>query len=215
MQHVVRHENGDMVTNTEWKAIWQSAVLIACTHLYPLILNSQTKQMHKKMHFKQYFEMEWAVALRELKSLAPLLSLCAGEYKANHTLGRVLHDDASPPAAPPVSCASTPSSLGPSRPPARIGPPQCAPHRNSPASSVPNPPPSTAPLSTISRHPPSPCCVALRSSQKDIEPLPTTAKGKRQHEPSPEPVEKRAKTERTGTPMPTSCFVMLTPPSRC
>ena len=123
MQRGVRYENGDMVTNTEWKAIRQSAVLIARSHLYPLVLNSQTKQTRKKMHFKRYFETEWAVALQELESLAPLLSLCAGEYKANHTLGGVLHNDASPPAAPPVSHVSTPSSLGPSRPPARIGPP--------------------------------------------------------------------------------------------
>ena len=63
MRRVVHHENGNMVTDVEWKAIQQSAVLIARTHLYPLVLNSQTKQMCKKMHFKWYFEMEWAVAL--------------------------------------------------------------------------------------------------------------------------------------------------------
>ena len=215
MQCVICHENGEMVTDVEWKAIWQSAILVAHTHFYPLILTSQTKQTQKKMHFKWYFETEWAVALQELKSLAPLLSLCAREYKANHTLGGVLHNDTSPPAAPPVSHASTPSSLGPSRPPTCIGPLWHTPHHNSLTSSVPDPPPSTAPSSTISHCPPSPCHITLRSSQKDIGLLLTTAKGTHQHEPSPEPVEKRAKTERTGMPMPMPCFVMLTPPSRC
>ena len=240
MRRAIRHENGNVITDAEWKAIRQSATLVARTHLFPLSRVSQTgaKQTRKKMYFKRYFSLEWAAALRELESLAPLLSLCFGEYKADHTLGGVLHDETSPRAAPPVSRASTPSSLGPSRPPARIGPPRRAPPRGTPASTLDLPPPSnsprhapprgspassladlppsTAPSSTVGRHPPSPRRVALKSSQRDPKPPPTVAKGKRRREPSPEQVEKRVRSaEPAGALTPTLCHsVTLTPP-RC
>ena len=105
MWHAIRHENGDVITDAEWKVICQSATLIARTHLFPLSRVSQTgaKQTRKKMYFKWYFSLEWAAALRELESLAPPLSLCFGEYKADHTLSGVLHDETSPRAAPPLS----------------------------------------------------------------------------------------------------------------
>ena len=59
------HENGNVITDAEWKAICQSAMLIACTHLFPLSCVSQTgaKQTCKKMYFKWYFLLEWAAAL--------------------------------------------------------------------------------------------------------------------------------------------------------
>ena len=117
---------------------------------------------------------------------------------------------------PPISHASTPSSLGPSHPPACIGPPWCAPPhgtpastldlpppsnsprrappRGSPASSLADLPPSTAPSSTVGHHPPSPRHVALKSSQRDPKPPPPVAKGKSRREPSPEQVEKRVRS---------------------
>ena len=105
MRCAICHENGDVITDAEWKAICQSATLVAHTHLFPLSHVSQTgaKQTRKKMYFKRYFSLEWAAALQELESLAPLLSLCFGEYKADHTLGSVLHDETSPCATPPPS----------------------------------------------------------------------------------------------------------------
>ena len=74
MWHAIHHENGDVITDAEWKAIRQSATLVARTHLFPLSRVSQTgaKQTRKKMYFKWYFSLEWAAALRELESLAPV-----------------------------------------------------------------------------------------------------------------------------------------------
>ena len=97
MRRAIRHEDGTILTDGQWKAIQRTAMLVARTRLQPLILTAQpgATQLRKKMYFKRYFSTEWAAALRELESLAPLLSLCAEEYKADHTLGAVLHDEAS------------------------------------------------------------------------------------------------------------------------
>jgi hypothetical protein len=111
------HVNGTILSKEEWKVICQSTFLVAHTHLQPLTQTSQpgANQSCKKMYFKCFFSKEWAETLWKLEPLAPLLSLCAGEYKAYHTLGAVLHNGVFQPKhdAPSVSHASTPSSLGP------------------------------------------------------------------------------------------------------
>ena len=217
MRCAIRHEDGTILTDGQWKAIRRTVMLVTRTCLQPLILTAQPRatQSRKKMYFKRYFLTEWAAALRELESLAPLLSLCAEEYKADHTLGAVLHDEASrprPQPEPPASRASTPSSLGPPRP-SRIGPPQHGPPRGNPATNIPAPPPPTSPLSSTAHHrPPSPRRVALKSSQKDPKPPPTAGKGKHRREPSPEQGEKRTRNaEDAGALLVLLCCVTLTP----
>lgn len=142
--------------------------------------------------------MKWAAALESLSPWLPSYPFTSGSTRSITPsvvccMTKPLH------VPPPVSCASTPSNLGLSFPPACIGPPQCAPPCSSPdstladlpppsgppqcappcgspASTLANLPPSTAPSSTIGCHPSSPHCIALKSSQKDPKPPLTVAK---------------------------------------
>jgi hypothetical protein len=75
--------------------VHQSASIVAHSNLasLPHTVQLVDNQPHKKMFFKHFFLTDWVKALCKLESLAPLLSLCAGKYKANMTLGMVLQDD--------------------------------------------------------------------------------------------------------------------------
>jgi hypothetical protein len=217
MQRVLRHEDGSMLAESEWKAIRQSALIVVRTNLYGL--NTTAPQAagrpRKKKYYKLFFMNEWVQALRQLEGLAPLVSLCSGEWKVDMTFGNVLQDEPSRPVpqvpshSVPPSRSSTPSSVGPA---SRVGPAFCSgsPFSHvSPASRA-GPVSShvtshTAPASSVSTSSsvshsrlPSPHCVALKSSQrvpKPVQPPPESAlasksvgpKGKRRHNPSPTP----------------------------
>jgi hypothetical protein len=196
-----------MLEELEWKAIRQSALIVARTHLYCLKTSAPQAagRVRKKSYYKRFFLNEWVQALRTLEGLAPLVSLCAGEWKADMTLGTVLQDEPScsvplvPSPSVPLSHSSTPSSVGPaSRGPASHGSPAS---HTAPASSI-----STS--SSVARsHHPLPRHVALKSSQRvskqaqpPPEPVPASTsagpKGKRRHDPSPTPrTRKRARSD--------------------
>ncbi|KAH9011606.1 hypothetical protein EDB85DRAFT_2159789 [Lactarius pseudohatsudake] len=118
----------------------------------------------KKTLYKHFFFKEWFAALQELKSAVPLMSLCAGYWKANMTLGSVLpdiHVDLPTPATSHVgtsSCAATPSNA--SRAPhsqSSVPPPACSQSSRpppAPRSQLSMPPP--APRSQSSMPPPTP-----------------------------------------------------------
>ena len=118
MKRTIQHNNGQHISDDEWKAIRQSAILVACTFLDPLdpqgILSAG--QPHKNFFYKNNFRNEWNHALSELEVVTPLTSFCAGTWKADLTLGSVLQDTtlSKNPAPGPPLCSSTPSSLAPS-----------------------------------------------------------------------------------------------------
>ena len=119
MKHTIRHDDGRHISDDKWKAIRQSAILVARTFLDPLdpqgILSAG--QPRKIFFYKNNFQNRWNRALSKLEVVAPLMSFCAGTWKADLTLGSVLQDTtlSKNPAPGPPSRSSTPSSLAPSR----------------------------------------------------------------------------------------------------
>ena len=107
---VIHHEYGDVITDMEWKAIFQSAMLIACTHLslppLPYFQNWGQTDVQEDV-FQVMLFIGVGCSSWELESLAPLLSLHFREYKINHTLSGVLHDKTSPCATPCLLCINT------------------------------------------------------------------------------------------------------------
>jgi hypothetical protein len=78
MKHSIRDENGTPISDSLWKSIWKSVVLVAHTYLANLPTPSQAGagQPQKKAFFECYYPSEWDQALRKLEVRAPLLSLC-------------------------------------------------------------------------------------------------------------------------------------------
>jgi hypothetical protein len=196
MKRSIQDENGTPISDSLWKLIRKSVVLVAHTYLANLPTPSQAGagQPWKKAFFKCYYPSEWDQALRKLKVQAPLLSLCFIDWKADQTLGGVLQDKlacfATAAHSAPPSCLTTPSSLGPS---------SCV----RPSSHITAPPSSVAPSSSSAPHSSchvSSCHLALKSSQKTAkqpaELAPTgNAKGKHRCDPSPALRTKRAKSD--------------------
>ena len=212
MRDIIRHEDRRCLTTEEWKAIRQSAVTVVRTCLETLstrhLPSSAANVPRKKNFYRRYFLKEWSQALRELELLAPLLTLCAGVWKADKTIGTVLQDSKSgpqEPSRPPSRASSVTSSL--SRAASRASTPGLAPpsstigsSRGAPSSTLASS--RAAPSSCQSR--PSPHRVILNKSSVRPRPVsgaaePASAnkgaasKGKRRHEPSPLLTEKRAK----------------------
>jgi hypothetical protein len=118
MKRLIQDENGTPISDSLWKLIQKSAVLVAHTYLANLPTPSQAGagQPWKKAFFKCYYPSEWDQALRKLEVQAPLLSLCFVDWKADQMLGGVLQDklahSATAAHSTPPSCLTTPSSLG-------------------------------------------------------------------------------------------------------
>jgi hypothetical protein len=57
MRHVLQHEDGSMLAESEWKAIRQSALIVACTNLYGLNTTAPQAagQPRKKKYYKLFF----------------------------------------------------------------------------------------------------------------------------------------------------------------
>ncbi|KAH9014933.1 hypothetical protein EDB84DRAFT_1567932 [Lactarius hengduanensis] len=218
----------------DWKAMRQSAILIVRTCIQPLNVTpyykyfteqvkksnakgakksgkkkpreSTTQQAKvKKTFYKRFFFKEWFAALQELESAVPLMSLCAGYWKADMTLRSVLPDIRVDLPTPATSHSSRPppaprsqSSMPPPAPhvrssvPSRTTRPRTWPVASGPATSPsPCPTPSDSSRAAASRSEPS----ARRDSSKAPQPSASCAppakkartKGKRKRDPSPPP----------------------------
>lgn len=188
MRRAIRHEDGSMITDSQWKAIRESATIVARTHLDHLKTPVAARPSRKKSFFKQYFLKEWVLALRELETMAPLLSLCSPAWKADQTLGSVLQQDDA--MSEPPSRASTPSSIAPAS--------RVLPSSNLGSSRI-GPPSSVAPSSSdlrSSSHARSNRRVSFKSLQ--------AASGAEQPPPDPAPASKatgpKAKRRRDPSP---------------
>lgn len=91
---VIRHENGTLITPSQWKLIRASTCAVARSTLANLFSSDPRAAgcPRKKKYFKTYFLEEWESALIRLELAAPLLTLCAGHWKADLTLGTILSD---------------------------------------------------------------------------------------------------------------------------
>ncbi|KAH9012068.1 hypothetical protein EDB84DRAFT_1569379 [Lactarius hengduanensis] len=150
MQRMIRHEDGVVISDLEWQAIRQSAGIVACSHMEPLKQDPRAvlAKMHKKGFVKKHFPDEWFAALIALERSAPVLSLCARNWKADMVLRAVL-DSLKSSAPVPPSRPSTPSLVTSSHPPpsSLVTSSSCA------LASHPTTPSSVAPRSQLSpRH---------------------------------------------------------------
>lgn len=198
MARAIRHENGELLSDDEWKTIRQSTITtmhsrldsIDTSHLPP----SATNQSHKKTFYTRYFMKEWLAALAELEVVVPLLSLCSGDWKADKMLASVLDKSANPgppsraptPSYAPSSRASTPALTS-------VGSSRGAPYSRGPPSSVGNSSqlPRTSPRRAILKS-------AVRSrplagSNPGAAGNDAASKNKRRREPSPARTGKKSK----------------------
>jgi hypothetical protein len=95
MQRSIRHEDGSLITKSEWTSIQSSARLVMADLLkFKLPQNSgnrQTKPEAKnRKFFRQNYPLDWHDALIRLEKQQPLLALCAPNWKADHVLGNML-----------------------------------------------------------------------------------------------------------------------------
>ncbi len=127
MLQAIQDEDGIFILKDWWDSIRSTAVIVTRTHLGILDVECYrvTHKKGSKTLYKRFYRAEWDCSLVELEKAAPLLSLCAGVWKADYTLGSVLEflllDDSPAPPSSGVSphCtfssrASTPSILQPS-----------------------------------------------------------------------------------------------------
>lgn len=205
MRRVIRDETGEMISPAEWKSIRKSAAVVFATHLEVLPISRLLAPGRpcKKNFYKRHFAKEWNRAIKALESVAPLLSLCSGTWKADLTLGSVLPGDRPSDAslAAANSRASTPSSVAPS---SRILPSNLSrsSHLAPPSSVVSSHAASPSHSSSlVSRAPPlSPRRVSFKSSRP---PLPTQSpvpSGPVQRQPASKAVGPKPKRARNQSP---------------
>ncbi|KAH9022747.1 hypothetical protein EDB83DRAFT_2320265 [Lactarius deliciosus] len=225
MQRAIRHEDGSLISEEDWKAMHQLAILISRTriemlditpyHKYLLEqvekgatkksgkstskkpMESTPQQLKlKKTFYRCFFFKEWFMALQELKSVAPLMSLCTGYWKADMMLGSVLPDtqfNLPTPASShrASSCAATPSNASQAPRSQSSIPP-----RTHSQSSMPTP----APHSQSSMPPPTPQAPQPPSTPRAPPAKKAGTKAKHRHNPSP-PLqsEKRLRNDDDGS----------------
>lgn len=126
---VIRHKTGTGVTPSQWKSIRASALAVTSSTLAGLTTRDPraANVPRGKRYFKTFFPKQWEAALLELEAAASILTLCAGNWKADLVLGTV--SSKAPTTAPP-SCAPSPHSssqrsqslVPPPPPPSKSGP---------------------------------------------------------------------------------------------
>jgi hypothetical protein len=92
MEKAIRHNDGTMITSSEWSAIKVSARAVKADllSLRPPRDRRAKDQSRTKVYFRTYFRHEWDSALAKLESYQPLLALCSSHWKADHVLGNTL-----------------------------------------------------------------------------------------------------------------------------
>jgi hypothetical protein len=92
MEKALRHDDGTMITSSEWSAIKVSARAVKADLLsLPPPRDQRAKdQSRTKVYFRTYFRREWDSAVAKLESYQPLLALCSSHWKADHVLGNTL-----------------------------------------------------------------------------------------------------------------------------
>jgi len=117
MDRAIRHENGTMISLSEWNAIKGSARMIRY-ELQKLPVSDRRgapKKRRGKVYYRSHHPKEWAEAIAKLERLQPLLMLCTSNWKANQVLGNALlavpngtTDDSSNESSVPSGAESSP-----------------------------------------------------------------------------------------------------------
>jgi hypothetical protein len=91
MDRAIRHSDGQMITDTKWNTIKNSARMIKHElHQLPVPQQRLLKSMMTKSYYRINHPKEWQAAILKLETMQPLLQLCASNWKADHVLGIVL-----------------------------------------------------------------------------------------------------------------------------
>jgi hypothetical protein len=92
MASALRHENGDVVGTSLYKAIRASGKLLVENVLFKGIPKDITFQTHRrtKRFFMDNYKDTWDKVIHQYEVEQPLLRLCAGHWKAEHMLGWIL-----------------------------------------------------------------------------------------------------------------------------
>ena len=187
MHRSIRYSNGQIISESDWKSICEAAVHIARTHLVCLDSRVGVGQRRKKIFYKRQFPAKWDQALRELEKMAPLLSYCAGSWKADMVLGAVLQDErlSDPLPSPAASHRAASRSATPVTPSSRSAPrgslrshsgalSRASTPSGAPTSRTSQRPPSTGPISSASQQPPPPSARKAGSSKTKRKRAPST-----------------------------------------
>ena len=92
MERAIRHNDGAMITASEWAAIKATARMVKADllSLPPSRDRRANDRTKTKSYFRTYFRKQWDAAVARMESLQPLLALCASHWKAEHVLGNTL-----------------------------------------------------------------------------------------------------------------------------
>ncbi|KAH9063696.1 hypothetical protein EDB83DRAFT_2601210 [Lactarius deliciosus] len=220
MQHAICHKDSSLISKEDWKAMHQSAILISHTHIETLDITpyhkylleqvkkgtakklgkstskkpmeSTAQQLKlKKTFYRCFFFKEWFMALQELESVAPLMSLCTGYWKADMTLGSVLPDTQLNLPTPASSHGASSRAVTPSNASQAPRSQSSLPPRTHSQSSMPPP----APCSQSSMPPPTP---QVHSS------IPS-------HSTRPQPITSRPATPPSPYPTPSNPLMLRLP----
>jgi hypothetical protein len=113
MFRALRHNNGDPITKGEWKAVIASANLV----VHDLTkLSADCACTRSMTHFREKHYADWQLAIEKIEQLQPLLTTCAGHWKASHVIGyrlRQLNRKNNDNADSDSNCAEPDSVQGP------------------------------------------------------------------------------------------------------
>ena len=93
MDKCIRNSQGETISTSEYGAIKGTARMLVAVHLVPLgnpadpAARTKTKT---KTYYKKYFLQNFRDVLDKLEAQEPLLTLCAGRWKAEHIVGNCL-----------------------------------------------------------------------------------------------------------------------------
>ena len=93
MEKCVRNSQGEAISTSEYNAIKTTARMLVNVHLVPLGTPADPAARAKtktKTYYKKYFYQNFKDVLDKLEAQEPVLTLCAGRWKAEHIIANCL-----------------------------------------------------------------------------------------------------------------------------
>ncbi|KJA22396.1 hypothetical protein HYPSUDRAFT_215794 [Hypholoma sublateritium FD-334 SS-4] len=88
MEKCIRNADGTRIHKREWRAIMATAGAIIDKQLRPL--TAPKAGLAPRTFYRKHFARVWLSAIATLEVEQPILTLCAGHWKAEHALGQIL-----------------------------------------------------------------------------------------------------------------------------
>ena len=90
MEKCIRNADGTRIHKREWRAIMAAAGAIVDRQLRPLAPPKEGQGLAPRTFYRKHCARAWFSAIATLEVEQPILGLCAGHWKAEHTLGQIL-----------------------------------------------------------------------------------------------------------------------------